>query len=414
MSLGRTLNYVRLARQGRLEGEELARLQVARLRAIIRHAWEQSPYWHAVLESAGLRPGAVDSVSDLQRLPVTRREDLQVAYGLRTTDSYGGDVVVRRTAGSLGKPLRLHAHRADLETEALGWIRTWRRLGLRLRDRQVALGEPDDPARGGRDGWLRQVGVLREDRLDLQDPPARTVDELARLAPDVLRGTPSSLETVAAEVERRETEYRVRPRLVLCSGGRLGDRTRSRVARVLGADVHDIYGATEAGCVAWRHPGTGCYHVNSDLVIVEVLDRYGAPVAPGRPGEVVVTNLFCRATPVLRYSLGDRAIRSERDPDGPDVRCLEGLLGRSAEQIELRDGRMVSPYHFLPDEVEGIVTYRVRQVRPDEVCLLVVPGHGFEESALRRACAGTERNLGGACRVHYRLLDALPPLYSAE
>ena len=408
MSLARVLGYARLARNASLQGEELARLQIRRLRSILHHAYENVPYWRSVMDSAGLMPDSVDSLSDLQRLPVTRREDLQIAQGIYAVNVDGTECVVRRTGGSTGRPLAIRTARSDLETEALGWIRTWRRLGLRLGDRQVAIKEPEDTYHEGRARWFQRLGLLRVDHLDLFTPLPELTDAVARLAPDVLRGPPSSISALVEQIRSREDAADIRPRLVFTTGERLSAGTRARISGTLLAPVHDVYGATEAGCIAWRDPQTGRYRVNSDLVIVEVLEG-GRPVPPGRSGEVVVTSLFSRAMPILRYSLGDRAVRAHGDPRRPDVPELDDLLGRTVDQIVLEDGRVVSPYQFMPDEIPGIATYRVQQIEPGEVRLLVVPGPQFAEADLRTACRRYERDLDGACRVTYRLLDQLPP-----
>ena len=407
MSFGRAFTFAQMRRAGSLQGEALHRYQVKRLRAMLMHAHAHVPYWKRMLDSAGVVPTAVDSVEDLQRLPVTRREDLQRAHGLLAENVDPADCVVRRTGGSTGRPLTIRTLRDDLEVEALGWLRTWQRFGLSLRDRQAALKEPEDVHHQGSSRWFHRLGFLRVQHLDLYSPAERLVDQLNSISPDVLRGPPSTLDALAREIEAREAPSAIRPRLVFTTGERLDARARARAGLAFESPLHDLYGATEAGCLAWQEPHSRRYTVNSDLVIVEILEN-GRPVAPGEAGEVVITNLFSKAMPFVRYALGDRARRSLADHEGPDVRVLEELLGRTVDQVVLRDGRIVSPYHFMPDEVKGIDTYRITQTRPDEIQLLVVPGRGFAEEDLKRACAEYESDLGGACQVSYRLLRSLP------
>ena len=407
MEIGDAFGYLRLVQSGRLAGGALERRQVRRLRAVLQHASRNAPYWESILKSSGVRAESVDSLTDLYRLPVTRRADLQVAQGHHANDIPDSACVHRRTGGSTGTPLTVRTSHEELALEGLGWLRTWRRLGLRPRDAQAVIEAPERMPPEGRHRWLRKLGFLRVDHLDLFAPAERLVNELTRLAPDVLRAPPSSLLAVANEIDARDAPSPVRPRLAFSTGERLSPDVRNRIGMVLGAPVHDCYGATEAGCIAWRDPANGRYRVNADLVIVEILEN-GRPVEPGQSGEVVVTNLGARAMPIIRYALGDRAVRSTADPGQVGVHVLEGLLGRTVDQIDLSDGRTVSPYYFMPDSIAGIAHYHVQQVEPGDVCLLVVAGEGFVEAELARACERHEHDLDGACRVTYRLLDSLP------
>ena len=137
--------------------------------------------------------------------------------------------------------------------------------------------------------------------------------------------------------------------------------------------VHDLYGATEAGCIAWRCPACEAYHVNSDTALVEVLND-GEPAQLGEIGAVVITNLFARTMPFIRYQLGELAELGPSCPEAPGCVTLRSLRGRTTDRLIGSDGRMLSPYTFVPDEIEGIARYRVIQERPDLVRVLVVPG----------------------------------------
>jgi phenylacetate-CoA ligase len=145
----------------------------------------------------------------------------------------------------------------------------------------------------------------------------------------------------------------LRPRLVFTTSERLDEETRTALAAAFAAPIRDLYGATEAGCIGWRCPRCDAYHVNSDTVLVEVL-RKGAPSRPGDPGEVVVTNLFSRTMPFVRYALGDLAVLGFPCPDAPGCVTLHSLQGRSFGPRVGVDGSALSPYRFMPDEIEGI------------------------------------------------------------
>jgi phenylacetate-CoA ligase len=400
---GTLLAGVGLGLGGRLRGAALERHQMRRLRGLARRAARAVPLYAELFASAGVRAEDLRTLADLERLPVIRRDEVDASRMVET----GVDLarcVTRRTGGSTGRAMTVVTRRADLEVEALGWLRTWRRLGLRWTDRQTALKEPTDTFHEGRRRWFQRLGLLRVSHLDLFRPPEELRAAVRALAPDVLRGPPSALEGIAAVSAPGE----IRPRLVFTTGERLSPKARERLRAAFGAPVHDCYGATEAGCIAWRCPSCDLYHVNADQVIVEVVES-GRAVPPGETGDVVVTNLFARAMPFLRYALGDRA-RVERNacPASGAPLAIAELAGRTVEQIVLPDGRLVSPYHFMPDEVAGVRASAAVQTGPREVRILVVPEAGFREEELAAMCRVYEERTGGACRVTWEIVESLP------
>lgn len=276
---------------------------------------------------------------------------------------------------------------------------------MRWRDRHVALKEPGDTYHEGKDRWFQRLGFLRVTHFDLYRDPAEVAKEIEPLAPDVLRGPPSALDGLAHVL----APGRLRPRLVFTTGERLAPKVRARLREAFGVEPHDCYGATECGCLGWRCPRCGCFHVNADRAIVEVTDDDGRPVPDGESGNVLVTNLFSRAMPILRYALGDRARHAA--PDCPHARGAESigaLEGRTVELIRLPNGRIASPYELMPDELPGIRASAAVQAGPDELRILVVPDPGFSEERMRRFCDEAVECLDRTMRVTYELVDALP------
>lgn len=397
-------NAFDLAWGGSLRGDALQRDRMRKLRTMLRHAVAHVPFYRELYAAAGVRAEELGTPADLARLPVLRREDVDTSRLV----AWGTDLsacVTRRTGGSTGRPLDLVTHRDDFQAEAMGWIRTWRHLGMRWRDRHVSLKEPGDTYHEGRYRWFQRLGYLTVTHFDLYRDPAELAKEVVPLAPDVLRGPPSALDALAHAVDAGA----LRPRLVFATGERLAPNVRRRLREAFGPEPHDCYGATECGCLAWRCPRCGDFHVNADRAIVEIVDDAGNPVPAGASGSVLVTNLFSRAMPILRYALGDRARRAASDcPEGRGAESIAALEGRTVERIVLPNGRVASPYEFMPDELPGIRASAAVQVAPGEVRLLIVPEPGFREERIASFCRQSEEDLERALRVTYELLDALP------
>ena len=89
------------------------------------------------------------------------------------------------------------------------------------------------------------------------------------------------------------------------AGESISPGTRTEIEEGFGADVVDRYGAMETGQMALQCPEGIHYHVQSENVVVEVVNADGQPVEPGEQGRVVVTTLHNYAFPLIRYQIDD-------------------------------------------------------------------------------------------------------------
>ena len=156
---------------------------------------------------------------------------------------------------------------------------------------------------------------------------AQQAEWLVRQDPDYLVTYPSNLRYLAAHCRERGIAL---PHLehVTTIGEVLGAETRDEVRRAWDVPVLDIYSAQEVGAIALQCPAGERYHVQSERLLLEVIDERGAPCGPGQVGRVLVTPLYNYAMPLLRYELGDRAEVGEDCPCGRGLPVLARILGR--------------------------------------------------------------------------------------
>ncbi len=174
--------------------------------------------------------------------------------------------------------------------------------------------------------------------------------------------------------------------MIISSAETLDPASRAFFAETFGSKIIDHYGCFEAGCAAWECPRCGGYHLNADVLIVEVLGPDGHPVSAGEPGEVVVTNLHSYAMPFIRYRQEDLVVPSDRPSKcGRHFPLLERLEGRRDDQIVRPDGRRIPPqavYHVMIP-VPAVRRWQVVQETIDRVIVRIEPLPGFGPEAER-------------------------------
>jgi phenylacetate-CoA ligase len=165
----------------------------------------------------------------------------------------------------------------------------------------------------------------------------------------------------------------IRLKSIFAGGELLEERAKKSISKSFCCPVFDRYGSMETSWIAWECE-KGSMHIQADQAIVEILDEKNNPQKPGRIGKVVVTPLWQRAMPFIRYSLGDLACIGGRCTCGRGLPVLRSINGRKDDLIILPSGKKRSARAInLMDDIEGILSYQIIQEREDLFVFRYVP-----------------------------------------
>ena len=188
-------------------------------------------------------------------------------------------------------------------------------------------------------------------------PLADLVGRLETIQPHVLYGYPSMLARLAAE--QRAGRMRLSPGSVTALGETLLEEDRAAIADGFAVPISNTFGSSE-GFVGASEPDGEALQFNSDMCIAELVDEHDRPVTPGTPSaKVLLTNLYNRAQPLIRYELTDRLIQLPPDGSGHLRATVEGR----ADDILRLGGVDIHPFvirHALLHSAE-VVEYQVCQ-----------------------------------------------------
>jgi len=359
----------------------------------------------------------------LASLPILTRQQLQGAgQALETTElpASHGKIGKIETSGSTGTPVRLKS------TEITGVF--WRACVMREhlwagRDltgklgaiRWVRKGVAMPPQGARSDGWGPASASIYPTGpavlLNISSKLQEQVDWLRREEPDYLISFPSNLAALATYCIDNGLELK-NLKQVMTVGESVAETVRGLVQRAWGVPVKDSYSSEEAGYLAIQCPEHDVYHVQSENVLLEVVDDQGRPSAPGEAGRVLVTSLHNFATPLIRYELGDYAQVGKPCACGRGLPVIERVLGRKRNRLILPDGRSEFPYLGEHEEFRAITT-KVRAIqniqRSTEVIekLMVVaqPLTEAEEAGQKALIA---KNFGQPIEIKLTYVDEIP------
>ena len=390
-------DYLRLQLGQWHSPEQLEARQWERFKRILQHAFDNSDFYGRKFREAGVSPADINERADLQRLPITTREELRGAKSLVARAFDTKKLNCSRTSGSTGKVTTTYFDdRAWMLSKYLMKARARFACGVRLGDR-IALLQEDDSSSGP-----IRTRLLRQKSFSILKQIQEVLPELRRFAPTALYGFPSYLARLS-EVAGES----ISPRRIFTSGEMLDGETRRTIERAFRAPVYDIYGCTELKEIAWQCPERAGYHINSDWVLVESLAEGDGGEHPA--GTLLVTSLYNSAMPLIRYQLGDTGeLIDSPCPCGRGLPLMAPCLGRSVDYFVLPNGALVSPYAMTcaVELVEGMCQYQIVQQARDRVVVNVVPLQSFDPTTEEQIRSALEPILRGV-EVRVRRVDEI-------
>ncbi|MBI4522237.1 MAG: AMP-binding protein [Deltaproteobacteria bacterium] len=412
---------------------QLKRLQLRRLEAALRYAWESSPYYRSLMKKHGVALETITTLEDFFRsFPVTRREDLNrdqlenPPFGTRLAVPLENPLRYHATSGTTGQPaVRAFDTERDWIWGADAWATSLYNFGVRPNDVvMIAFGYGSFIGFWGAHYAFEKIGC-RVHPTGSMDTKTR-IQMILDLGITVLCCTPSyaiRILHVAGE-EGIDLAARSRLNMIVVAGepGASIKSTKDIIEKGFNAHLGDFMGTTEtAGMIASTCSRLcGGLHINEDRYLTEVVDPDNLkPVGYGKRGMMVVTPLIKEAMPLFRYATNDIVILERSNV----CRCgrtldlfMGGILGRYDDMVKVR-GVQLTPQMIeeivrsFPEVEEFFTTAEIR----DGLDILLIRfevkkdvNSQLAEHICRQIKASTKQNLGLSPEVAVEPYNSLP------
>jgi phenylacetate-CoA ligase len=331
---------------------QLRALQLQRLRATAKRAYERVQLFRQRMDARGVKPDDIRSVEDVRRLPFTEKIDLRDTYPYGLFASPMNEVVrLHASSGTTGKPIVVGYTQADIDV----WREVIRRSlsmagltaddviqnsygyglftgGLGLHNGIESLGATVIPTSGG--NTERQIMVMRD------------------FGVTAICCTPSYFLHLAEAAQKMGVNFaELKLRAGIFGAEPWTEGMRARIQQATGIKAYDIYGLSEI-----IGPGVGMecqaqagLHIFEDHFLIEILDpKTGDPVPDGSEGELVITTLSKEAMPMIRYRTHDiTAIAAEPCACGRTIRRIRRISRRSDDMFIIRG------VNVFPSQIEA-------------------------------------------------------------
>ena len=374
--------------------------QFAAIQALLGTVIPANPFYTTKLRGCGVRIRDIDSLEAFHRLvPFTTKREL--ASDQREHPPYGSNLTYPvprytrfcQTSGTTGTPMRWLDTHESWSWMLQNWQRVYKAAGVTSDDR-VFFAFSFGPFLGF---WTAFEAAVERGCLCLPGGGLSSVGR-ARVILDnhvtVICCTPTYAIHLAESANAGGidlSQSSVRRIIVAGEPGGSIPATRKRIETLWpGARVVDHHGMTEIGPVSYEpRDMSGYLRIIDDAYHAEILEPGGdQPVAPGEPGELILTTLGREACPLIRYRTGD-IVRA--DPDAEGTLLIGGILARaddmlivrgvnifpSAVEAVLRSFAEIAEYQVLVDESSAMTDLSLRiepvadSANPEQLCTAV-------------------------------------------
>ncbi|WP_299770624.1 phenylacetate--CoA ligase PaaK [uncultured Tateyamaria sp.] len=319
--------------------DEIAALQVDRLKWSLSHAYTNVPHYKAAFDAAGVHPDDLTALSDLAKFPFTTKQDLRANYPFDMFAVPRNQVKrIHASSGTTGQPTVVGYTENDLASWGQVVARSLRAAGM----------QPGDLLHNAYGYGLFTGGLgihLGADALGLTTIPIsggmtpRQVRLIEDFKPKGITVTPSYALSVLDEFNLQGLD----PRASSLEVGIFGaepwtNAMRTEIEQAFDMHAVDIYGLSEVigpgvsmECVETKDG----LHIWEDHFFPEIINpETGEPVADGEIGELVFTSLTKEAFPIVRYRTRD--LTRLLPGTARSMRRMEKVTGRSDDMIILR------------------------------------------------------------------------------
>jgi phenylacetate-CoA ligase len=396
--------------------EQLEDLQNKRLRALIRHAYENVPYYHKIFRQKKLKPDDIKTTYDLLKLPILTKQEIKKNLSDLIAKNYPPKrLTPSSTGGSTGEPLKFYK---DKHTGTIGiatLFRTWRWAGWEIGDKYVDLwGSWHDTAQYTK-MWTKINNIFLQNHLMLdaanlsEQSMTKYLQQIRKFQPKIVRGYAQALSLLARFMKHKGIND-IKVNSIITAGEQLFDYQRKPLEDAFGGDVFDSYGCRESAVIAAECPEHMGYHISVETGLYEFV-KADEHVSSGELGKILITDFNNYAMPFIRYEVGD-AGRPTHDmcSCGRGLPLMQSIEGRITDFIITPDGKYIlgTGLSQLFWKYESVKQAIIVQEAKDKLIIKLVRESNYTQKDTTHIEREMRRFVGDDMKIEFEFVKTIP------
>jgi len=350
----------------KINNKELRNYQNKQIKNMIKFAYTV-PLYHDKYKKLGVHPEDIKTIKDLNKFPTISKDDFKNYYpnGIVSSKVNKNKLIQVSTSGTTGKTLSIYVDMFDIVFGLFGYIRSINEHGISWRKDKLTIIADFAPYtvetgyinRGLQPHLSSNMFFKNIQWLNTNDPPEEVIKKIDYFKPDFIGGYVGMLGHLAL-LKENGFGKNISPRVIAATGAPLNLPLKNLIKKSFNAEIFESYGSTESGPIAFTCKKDKL-HVMSDFVYLEFL-KNGKSVESEEAGNLVVTKLYGKGTPIIRYNAINDIVAPLFDTCdcGLSGNLLKKIYGRDDISIYTSDGRILLPSSF--GDIFGKILYELK------------------------------------------------------
>lgn len=346
--------------------KKIEQYQNMRLQELIKHAYENVPYYRRLFNKLRLHPSDIKTKRDLTKLPLLTKQIIKENSEDLRAKNYIHKSYETFTSGSTGTPMKFYQTKEDFSWIWAAHFRSWSWVGYSLGDKfvKISLNTRIKISKRIQDWMMRTyyIYALKMDNKTIR----KYLDGIFKFKPKFIFGYSSSLGIIADYMKKNNIRYDAAA--VITTGDNLLFTKKRLIQDVFSCKVYDNYGCGGEGLNISSQCSQGHYHVNDELLVMDNAN-----------GEIIVTSLNNYAIPLIRYTPDDM-INPNKVNCKIQLSTIASVSGRSKDVVVTPNGNLV--VHFftvLFEYIKGIEQFKVIQKNKSGILIQIVKNKDFKD-----------------------------------
>ncbi len=395
-----------------LSEEELNLLSNLNLSKILSHATGTIPFYTDLKFNLGLSPE-----EQLLSFPVMQKQDIRDNLN-DLIANHKSNLIEYSSSGSSGVQGTVYMNKKEQSIIRAIMLLWWEWAGYTFDKKTIQTGIT--PERGfikGLKDFFLNVEYVSAFKIS-EEEILNLLSKYRNKKNLFLAGYPSSL-NVFAEIALKNNLDDIKVGGAVCWGDKLFDHYKANINEAFGCSVKETYSCNE-GFLVGAKKDLDYFYIMSPHVYVEIVDKDFNPVPDGTLGYVLLTRLDCFSMPLIRYYVGDLAVKLPREkyPDHREMffPLLERVIGRDTDVVITPSGKKLIVHFFtgIFEFIPEIRQFMVIQREINGIEIHYIPGSGFNVSFLEKLEKIFFDKIHEHLNINWKKVDIIPPTASGK
>lgn len=392
--------------------EQIDNYQNIKLKEIIKHSYENVPFYTELFLDLRLKPEDIQTKADLIKLPIITKDDLKKNKSKHLAKNIPPkQLVLASSSGSTGEPFRYYKTKYSESFLKACLIRSWSWMDYHLGDKYVKISVND------RGSFIKKLQDKVNNSLYLSlnqlssDDINKIIDNFYKFDPLFIRCYPIPLMLIAKQIKNTDGYYKGKSlKALTTTGTTLHDEVRKEIEDVFKVKIHDAY-SCEGGGIFKQCPTFEYYHPSEEFAISEFIEDNFTKADKENPVRHITTDLHNYASPLIRYDTQDYLVLGDNKTCscGRHLINVKSIKGRDSDILKTPSGKFLIVENFLAyfRWIQEVDLIQAIQEEKNLFKIKLVVNSAFDKSILDKIHNYWIEYIGNDAKVEIEVVDEI-------